>query len=148
MIYTELTKKAANVALRAHEGQMDRAGWPYVLHPVHVAEQMTSEDSCVVALLHDVLEDSDITIEELRAEGFTEKQLEAVQLMTRTEDMPYMEYVKRLSVNDIAREVKLGDLMHNMDRSRLSELTEKDEKRYQKYEDARKFLMDIENGAV
>ena len=146
MIYTEYTKKAVIVAYRAHEGQTDRAGWPYIFHPVHVAEQMTTEDSCVVALLHDVLEDTELTIEDLRKEGFTEKQLEAVQLMTRTKDIPYMEYVKRLADNPVAREVKLADLRHNMDRSRLSEFTEKDEERYGKYSAALEMLLKYDSG--
>ena len=144
MIYTELTKKAVTLAYRAHAGQTDRAGWPYILHPVHIAEQMITEDTCVVALLHDVLEDTDVTLEDMRKEGFTEQQLEAVQLMTHSKNVPYMDYVKKLSGNAVARAVKIGDLKHNMDRSRLSEYTEKDEQRYRKYKEALEQLLKCE----
>ena len=70
MIYTDLTRKAITVAYNAHQGQLDRAGLPYILHPLHVAEQMKDEDTCVVALLHDVIEDTDLTLENLREYGF------------------------------------------------------------------------------
>ncbi|MBR3538990.1 MAG: GTP pyrophosphokinase [Eubacterium sp.] len=141
MIYTEMTRKAINVAYRAHDGQKDRAGWPYVVHPIMVAEQMTSEDACVVALLHDVVEDTDVTMEELRAEGFTDTQLRAVQLLTRDKFEPYMDYVARVAEDPLAKEVKLADLRHNMDRTRLSEFTAKDEERYRKYKNAEEYLL-------
>ena len=86
MIYTEMTKKAIRFAFQAHEGQLDRSGLPYILHPLHLAEQMTSEDACVTALLHDILEDTDATVEDLRKEGFSETQIEAVERRSRTED--------------------------------------------------------------
>lgn len=140
MIYSELTKKAILLAYRAHEGQKDRSGLPYILHPVHLAEQMTTEDSCVVAMLHDVLEDTDMTEEDLREEGFTERQIEAVKLLTRTEEEDYFEYVRRIRENDLACAVKLADLAHNMDRTRLPEYSEKDEARYEKYQKAVQIL--------
>ena len=135
------------VAFRAHEGQMDRAGLPYILHPIHVAEQMTNEDSCVVALLHDVIEDTDLTEQDLRKEGFTDPQIEAVLLMTRSKDEDYFEYVRRLKKNEIAREVKRADLAHNMDRTRLKELRPKDEERFLKYQKAWQILADEEGPA-
>ncbi len=144
MIYTELTKKAIRLAFRAHEGQKDRAGLPYILHPVHLAEQMTTEDACVVALLHDVLEDTDVTEDELRAEGFTEPQLDAVKLLTRTKDEDYFDYVKRIRGNALAKTVKLADLEHNSDRTRIGTFSEKDEIRFQKYQKARAILTDEE----
>ncbi|MBR0147282.1 MAG: bifunctional (p)ppGpp synthetase/guanosine-3',5'-bis(diphosphate) 3'-pyrophosphohydrolase [Eubacterium sp.] len=140
MIYSELTKKAILLAYRAHEGQKDRSGLPYILHPIHLAEQMTTEDSCVVAMLHDVLEDTDMTEENLREEGFTERQIEAVKLLTRTEEEDYFEYVRRIRENDLACAVKLADLAHNMDRTRLPEYSEKDEARYEKYQKAVQIL--------
>ena len=144
MIYTEMTKKAVLTAFQAHEGQKDRSGLPYVLHPVHLAEQMTTEDACVVALLHDVLEDSDMTVSDLRELGFTEVQLEAVELLTRGEDEDYTEYVRRLKSNPLARTVKLADLNHNMDRTRLKDWTMKDEQRHKKYENAVRILTEDE----
>ena len=119
MIYTELTRKAARIAAAAHAGQEDKSGWPYILHPVHLAEQMTTEDTCVVALLHDVVEDTEVTMEDLEKEGFTEAQLEAVRLMTHDEDVPYLDYVRALAKNPIARAVKCADLHHNLDMHRM-----------------------------
>ena len=129
MIYTELTEKAFKIAYDAHHGQTDRNGIPYIHHPLHVAEDMTSEDACVVALLHDVVEDTDVTIEDLRREGFTEEQLTAVEYMTHDPKDDYFDYVSRIRENELAREVKLADLRHNMDLTRLSKVTEKDLKR-------------------
>jgi len=142
MIYTELTKKAMKIAFAAHEGQKDKSGLPYINHPLHVAEQMNDEDTCVVALLHDVAEDSDITIEELEKEGFTEAQIEAVRLMTHNKNVPYLDYVKNLSTNRIAKTVKLADIEHNSDLTRLSNADEDDISRNRdKYEAAYKILM-------
>lgn len=140
MIYTELTEKAARLAFKAHEGQFDRAGLPYVMHPIHLAEMMTTEDTCVAALLHDVVEDTDITIEDLREEGFTETQLRAVDLLTHKKGVPYMDYVRALKDDPVARSVKIADLRHNSDRSRLREATQKDEERYKKYKEALSIL--------
>lgn len=140
MIYTEMTKKAIRFAFQAHEGQLDRSGLPYILHPLHLAEQMTSEDACVTALLHDVLEDTDVTVEDLRKEGFSETQIEAVELLSRSEDEDYFDYVRRIRSNALAKEVKLADLAHNRDRTRLEYISEKDEKRFQKYAEAVRIL--------
>ena len=140
MIYTELTNKAIKIAFEAHAGQLDRSGLPYVLHPIHVAEQMKDEDTCVVALLHDVIEDTDMTIEDLRTYGFTEAQLEGVRLMTRLEDEDYFDYVRNLKDNPIARAVKIEDLKHNSDKARISVMTDDDQKRLEKYKKALEIL--------
>lgn len=140
MIYTELTNKAIKIAFEAHAGQLDRSGLPYVLHPIHVAEQMKDEDTCVVALLHDVIEDTDMTLEDLRTYGFTEAQLEGVRLMTRLEDEDYFDYVRNLKDNPIARAVKIEDLKHNSDKARISVMTEDDQKRLEKYKKALEIL--------
>ncbi len=136
MIYTDFTRKAIKFAFKAHEGQVDRSGIPYILHPVHVAEKMLTEDTCVAAILHDVLEDTDITEEDLRREGFTGTQIEAVVKMTRKPDEDYFDYVREIKKNPIATEVKKADLMHNMDTSRLEKITSEDEERYKKYKKA------------
>jgi len=120
MIYTELTNKAIKIAYHAHEGTLDTSGTPYILHPVHLAEQMEDEYTTIVALLHDVVEDTDVTIEDLRREGFPEAVLEAVVLMTHEEGVPYLEYVADIKKNHLARAVKLADLRHNMDQSRFA----------------------------
>jgi hypothetical protein len=140
MIYTELTNKAIKIAFEAHAGQLDRSGLPYVLHPIHVAEQMKDEDTCVVALLHDVIEDTDMTLEDLRTYGFTEAQLEGVRLMTRLEDEDYFDYVRNLKDNPIARAVKIEDLKHNSDKARISVMTDDDQKRLEKYKKALEIL--------
>ena len=136
MIYTEMTKKALKVCFDAHKEQLDKSGLPYVFHPFHLAEQMTEELSCTVALLHDVVEDSDYSLDDLAKMGFDGRVIEAVALMTHTEDVPYMEYVEKIKTNPIATAVKLADLRHNSDSSRLDTLTEWDLKREAKYKAA------------
>lgn len=153
MIYTDLTRLAMKVAYEAHHGQTDHQGIPYIYHPIHLAEQMNTEDACVVALLHDVVEDTSLSIENLREYGFTEIQLEAVSILTREEFAPelsqeereqqYLEYIKKISENRLAREVKIADLRHNSDRTRLTHDTERDEARYSKYKKALDILESI-----
>ena len=124
MIYTEMTVKAMRLAYRAHSGQVDKGGVPYIFHPIHVAEQMTNELDTAAALLHDVVEDTPVTLEDLRKEGFPEVLIEAVAVMTRDLSVPYTEYIAQVKQNPIARRVKLADLRHNMDTSRLPEVDE------------------------
>lgn len=119
MIYTEQTKKALKLCYEAHAGQVDKSGIPYVFHPYHLAEQMTDEDSTVVALLHDVVEVTHYTMEDLRKMGFSERVLEAIALMTHEDGVPYLEYVARIKENPIAKAVKLADIEHNSDATRL-----------------------------
>ena len=118
MIYTHLTNEALKLAYRAHQGQVDKGGIPYIFHPYHLAEQMEDEYTTCVALLHDVVEDTDVTLEELAA-IFPKEVVEAVALMTHREGEPYLEYVARIKDNPIAKAVKLADLRHNSDESRL-----------------------------
>lgn len=135
MIYTELTKKAMNRAYDAHHGQKDKGGVPYIFHPIHVAEQMQSEYSTICALLHDVAEDTEVTLEEL-AEEYPSEVMDALKLLTHEEDTPYLGYVRALKDNAIAREVKLADLRHNSDTSRASDTSEKALQRMEKYKKA------------
>lgn len=136
MIYTPLTKKAMRLCFDAHKDQVDKSGMPYVFHPFHVAEQMTTEETTVVALLHDVVEDTDYTIDDLRAMGFPEAVTDALALMTHTKGVPYMEYVAAIKGNPIATAVKLADLRHNSDLSRLDAVDEKALRRVEKYKKA------------
>ena len=136
MIYTDETKKALKLCYDAHKGQVDKSGLPYVFHPFHVAEQMTDEATTIVALLHDVVEDTDYTLEDLAAEGFGKDLLEAVALMTHEDDVPYLDYVAKLKDNPIARAVKLADLAHNSDLSRIGEVDEETRERLEKYQKA------------
>ena len=140
MIYTDKTKKAMKLCYEAHKDQVDKSGMPYVFHPFHVAEQMTDEATTIVALLHDVVEDTDYTLEDLAAEGFGKDILEAVALMTHEDDVPYLEYVAKLKDNPIARAVKLADLAHNSDLSRIGEVDEETRERLEKYKKATALL--------
>ena len=136
MIYTDKTKKAMKLCYEAHKDQVDKSGLPYVFHPFHVAEQMTDEATTIVALLHDVVEDTDYTLEDLAAEGFGKDILEAVALMTHEDDVPYLDYVAKLKDNPIARAVKLADLAHNSDLSRIGEVDDETRERLEKYKKA------------
>ena len=140
MIYTPLTKKAMILCFEAHKHQRDKSGLPYVFHPIHLAEQMDDEYSTVTALLHDVVEDTDYTPEDLRRMGYPEPVLEALHLLTHDDAVPYMDYVVAIKSNPIARKVKLADLRHNSDLTRLDVINEKALKRVQKYQEAIKFL--------
>lgn len=139
--YTALTRKAMRICYAAHEGQVDKSGVPYVFHPLHLAEQMETEEEICTALLHDVVEDTKWTLAELEAEGFPASVLDAVRLLTREKDVSYMAYIERLSGNRIARKVKLADLEHNSDLTRLIEVTERDLRRQEKYFLAKEFLL-------
>lgn len=140
MIYTKMTKLALRVCFEAHRDQTDKSGMPYVFHPFHLAEQMNDEETVTVALLHDVVEDSPMTLDGLRELGFTESVLEAVALMTHEDGVPYMEYVARIKENPIARAVKLADLRHNSDMSRLDVITPYSIERAEKYRRAIELL--------
>lgn len=140
MIYSQLTKKAMKIAYEAHKNQTDKSGIPYIYHPIHLAEQMKDEQTTCVALLHDVVEDTDIKLCDLRNEGFPESVLEALRLMTHDKMVPYMDYVRKIKENPIARAVKLADLKHNSDLSRLDVVDEKANKRVVKYRKAIEIL--------
>lgn len=139
MIYTENTKKAIKIAYNAHMGQYDKFGIPYIFHPMHVAESMDTEEECIVAILHDVVEDTDVTFENLEKE-FSNTVIEALKLLTHDKSVPYQDYVLKLKDNEIARKVKLADLNHNSDPTRLIHITPKDMIRMKKYENAKKLL--------
>ncbi|MBO5313021.1 MAG: bifunctional (p)ppGpp synthetase/guanosine-3',5'-bis(diphosphate) 3'-pyrophosphohydrolase [Clostridia bacterium] len=140
MIYTPLTKKALKLCFDAHREQTDKTGMPYVFHPFHLAEQMKDELSTVCALLHDVIEDTEYTFDDLREMGFPESVIEVLTLLTHQEDVPYMDYVRGTCASPVAREIKLADLEHNSDLTRFDSLTEYDLKRNEKYREAIKLL--------
>ena len=144
MIYTELTKKAIRLAFKAHEGVTGKDGLPYVTHPLHVAEGAETEEETIVALLHDVVEDSDYTLQDLQDMGFPETAIEALRLLTHDKEIPYLEYVGTVRENELARKVKKLDMQHNMDVTRLDTVTEKDRARLEKYEKAYRLLTDGE----
>lgn len=118
MIYTELTVKAMNLAYEAHQGQYDRGGVPYVFHPYHLAEQMDDEITTCVALLHDVVEDTEVTLADL-TRNFPKEVVDAVAILSRDMSLSYYDYVRNVKANPIAIKVKLADLNHNLDQSRI-----------------------------
>mgnify|MGYP004686075227 FL=1 len=140
MIYTPNTKKALKLCFEAHKNQTDKSGLPYVFHPFHVAEQMTGEKTTIVALLHDVIEDTSYTLQDLRNLGFDEDVLGALELMTHDKNVPYIDYVAKIKGNAIAKTVKLADLSHNSDLTRLDEINEAALNRVEKYKAAIKLL--------
>lgn len=133
MIYTPITKKAMKLCFEAHKEQVDKSGLPYVFHPFHLAEQMQTEETTVVALLHDLVEDTDYTIEDLTGMEFSKNITDAIALMTHTADVAYMDYVRKIKNNPIAKAVKLADLKHNSDLTRLDVVDEKALNRREKY---------------
>ena len=133
MLYTPKTKMALKLCFAAHKDQQDKSGMPYVFHPFHLAEQMQTEETTIVALLHDVVEDTDYTLEDLAAMGFDQVVIEALTLLTHDENVPYMEYVRTIKDNPVAKAVKLADLQHNSDLSRLDSVDEKALARREKY---------------
>lgn len=140
MLYTPLTKKAMKLCFAAHRDQTDKSGLPYVFHPIHLAEQMTDEETTVVALLHDVVEDTQYTLSDLGDMGYPLAVLEAIALMTHDDSVPYLEYVAKIKHNPIAKAVKLADLRHNSDLTRLDVVDERAIARAEKYAAAIRLL--------
>ena len=131
---------ALSIATQAHEGQLDKAGVDYIEHPIYVASQVDTEEEKAVALLHDVIEDSPVSAEELLQAGLPETVVTAVQVLTKKKEQDYQTYLETVKKNPLARVVKLADLKHNSDLSRLSSITEKDRERLKKYKKAIDFL--------
>lgn len=136
MIYTHLTKQAMRLAFDVHKDQTDKSGIPYIYHPIHLAEQMDDENAVIVALLHDVVEDSNMTFKDIAELGFPDEVIVALKLLTHDDTVEYMDYIKSLSINEIARKVKLADLRHNSDLTRLLTVNENDIQRLNKYKEA------------
>lgn len=147
MLYTELTTKAMKIAYKQHHGAEDKAGLPYIFHPYHLAEQMGDDEYAIcTALLHDVVEDTDMTFEDLEQEGFPKEVITALKCLTHEEGVPYLgAYIEGIKANPIARKVKLADLEHNLDSSRLPPAKDEHERlnreqHVKKYQAAKAFL--------
>ena len=140
MIYTPLTKKALKLCFEAHKNQTDKTGLPYVFHPFHLAEQMTDEYTTVVAWLHDVVEDTEYTLNDLKEMGYPDEVIQALTLLTHDDGSEYMDYIARIKPNPIARAVKLADLKHNSELSRYDMIDSHAIKRTAKYKQAIEFL--------
>ncbi|HET3116406.1 metal dependent phosphohydrolase, HD region [Streptococcus pneumoniae] len=131
---------ALAIAKKAHAGQVDKAGVDYIQHPLYVASQVNTEQEKAVALLHDVIEDSDITAADLFASGLSKEVVTAVQILTKKKGQSYQEYLGKVKSNNLARVVKLADLKHNSDLSRLKSVTNTDYERVKKYKNAIYYL--------
>ena len=132
-----MLEKAKEIAEKAHAGQRDKGGNPYILHPIRVMERCETELEKITAVLHDVVEDSEFTLEDLRKEGFPEEILEALDCLTHPRGEKYMDYIERVCQNPLAVRVKYADLQDNMDLSRIPNPTEKDHARLEKYKKAK-----------
>lgn len=135
-------RRAYEVAVSAHFGQVDKAGVDYINHPLTVAANVGENPSAIiVALLHDVAEDAALTIDELKKEiPLTDDEVQALKLLTHDDNTPYLEYVKKIKSNDLAAKVKAADLKHNSELSRIKNPTSKDFARVDKYKAALKIL--------
>lgn len=135
-----IIETAIQIALDAHRGQVDKGDSPYILHPLRVMQGVKTEEEKVVAVLHDVVEDTHYTFDDLRRKGIPEKCIEALRLLTHDKRIPYIEYIRGLADNPLARTVKLADLKDNSDLSRLVLFTDRDRERQVRYKEAIAFL--------
>ena len=137
MTFNKLYDLALRIAIRAHEGQKDKSGREYVMHPIRVAERCKDPKAKIVALLHDTIEDTVVTAEYLRSQGFPEEIIEGVLSVTKQEgeegEENYEDFVLRAAKNPLGKEVKLADLEDNMDIRRLKNITDDDVTRLRKY---------------
>ena len=141
MIVTpSILEKAIKIATTAHAGQTDKGGNPYISHPMRLMENVESVEEKIVAVLHDVVEDTEVSFADLEKEGIPQVCIDALLLLTHDKDVPYMDYVKSISSNEIATSVKIADLKDNSDLSRLESITEKDIARVEKYSKALSIL--------
>ena len=133
-------EKAIEIAVKYHKGQVDKAGQPYILHPLRLMMNVDDNDAKIVSVLHDVIEDTPLTLDNLKDEGFSDNILAALNCVTKKDGEDYDAFIQRISVNPLAVRAKLADLEDNMDLSRLPEVTDKDRERVEKYQKAKEFL--------
>lgn len=138
---TTQTEIVKSIAIQAHEGQVDKAGKSYIDHPAAVAVDVSGDVAKAVAWLHDVVEDTSMTFDDLRAAGIASEVIDHLRLLTHDKSVPYMEYIAALKGDPVACEVKLADLRHNSDLSRLNTITDKDRERLAKYQQAIEVLL-------
>ncbi len=137
-----LYDKALRIAIKAHEGQKDKSGREYIMHPIRVAERCNDSRAKIVALLHDTIEDTEVTADFLREQGFPEEIINGILSVTKCEGESYEDFVRRAAENEIGKIVKKADLEDNLDIRRLKEITDEDVKRLRKYLRAWQFLND------
>ena len=136
-----LLAKAIDISYYAHKGQFDKAGNPYVSHPIYVAGKMKTNDEIIVALLHDVIEDTDLTLDYLIEEGYPDNIIKAIDAITRRPEEDYGHYIKRVKENPLAKCIKIEDLKHNMDLRRIKNPTDSDFQRVERYRLAMEILL-------
>jgi (p)ppGpp synthase/HD superfamily hydrolase len=136
-----IIEKSLAIALEAHTGQVDKASRPYILHPIRVMSKMNNEIEMSVAILHDVIEDSSLTLEMLKDKGISKEAIEALQHLTKKPNEPYDDFIERVMKNELAVKVKIEDIKDNMNMSRLKTITEKDIQRVHKYHRALRKLL-------
>lgn len=138
--------KAYKIARKAHEGQIDKGGKPYINHPLTVAKNVKGHEEKIVALLHDVVEDSSYSLEDIKSFGFSENVVKSIECLTRDKDKDedYDNYIERILSNPIAVKVKIADMEHNSDLSRIPLITEEIRQRVKKYEHYLKVLSKAE----
>ena len=143
MFYSKLVQKASVIAFDAHKDDVDKSGYPYIMHPLYLAFSMEDEDTVCVAILHDVIEDhaDKYSFDYLKQAGFNDRIIDALKLLTHDKSVPYMEYIEKIKPNAIARRVKIADLKHNLDVSRRKE---KNFYKDEIYKSALKYLTDEE----
>ena len=139
-------ERAIEIAQEAHKGVKDKGGHDYIHHPIRVMHAMSNDQEKIVAILHDVVEDSDWTFDRLKEEGFEDSVIESLRCVTKySEEEDYQEFIKRAATNKIATKVKIADIEDNLDLSRLGTLTEKDLIRIEKYKKALQYLKALVN---
>ncbi len=138
-----MLEKAIHIAVEAHAGQLDKAGMPYILHPMRVMLAGQTEEEMICGILHDVIEDTPVSIDMIRKEGFSENVLTALEAVTKRNGESYDDFIERIAMNPLAVNVKLYDLHDNLNRTRIETYQEADEKRHQKYLKAEKRLREV-----
>ena len=137
--------KAFILCVVKHWNQKDKADRRYIWHPIHVMTKVKGYDEKVVALLHDIVEDTDMSLEKLKDMKFSDEVVEAIRVISKKKNQKYFEYLEGVKNNKIARNVKIEDIGHNCNLKRLKNITEKDYERYEKYKKALEYLSSIEN---
>lgn len=144
-----MLEKAIAIAVEAHRGQIDKAGKPYILHPMRVMLAGKTEEEMICGILHDVIEDTPVSIEMLKEEGFSDTILDALARLTHDRSVPYQVYIEAIPPNPLAIQVKLYDLHDNLNRERLGILTQEDERRMTKYKKSQEYLLRfLENNRI
>lgn len=135
-------ESAILIAIKAHQNQVDKGGLPYILHPLRIMIKMQTDEEMIVALLHDVVEDSEISLKDISKYEFDKKIMSALKVLTYSTNQNYEDYIKKISKNKLARKIKIADLTDNMNLNRLPYLNKKDFERIKKYHKALKYLLE------